>query len=284
MATRRVRPWLVLFLALTCGAAAATLALRYIRARSTPMMAVEVRKAHVVIASRDIPVGTVIREGDVEVLDWPGTSAPAGYLPALEDAIGRGLITSVHQNEPILEAKLAPTGMGGGLTTMISAGMRAVSVKVDEVIGVAGFVLPDTRVDVLLTLDKGGATREPATEVLMQNVRTLAAGQEIQRNEEGKPRSVPVVTLLVSPQQAETLALAANQGRIQLALRNGLDTSRVLTSGARLGGLFSSSASSPTLPRAAPSGRIPIARLLLPARDSTVVEVYKGGARTLLRF
>lgn len=281
MATRRVRPWLVLFLALTCGAAAGTLAVRYVRARSTPMMAVEIRKTQVVIASRELPVGTVIREGDVEVLDWPGTSAPAGYLPAPDDAIGRGLITSVHLNEPILEAKLAPKGAGGGLTTMISEGMRAVSVKVDEVMGVAGFVLPDTRVDVLLTLDKGGATREPATEVLLQNVRTLAAGQEIQRDEEGKPRSVPVVTLLVSPQQAETLALAANQGRIQLALRNALDTSRVLTSGARLGGLFSSS---PTVPRAAPSGRVPLARMVVPARDSTVVEVYKGGARTLLRF
>jgi pilus assembly protein CpaB len=136
-------------------------------------------------------------------------------------------------------------------------------------------------VDVLLTLDVGGAVRSTVTEVLMQNVRTLAAGQEIQRDKEGKPRSVPVVTLLVSPQQAETLALAANQGRIQLALRNSMDTTRVVTAGARLDRLFAS-ANSPLGP--APARHGPIVRTLVPTRDSILVEVYKGGARTLLKF
>jgi pilus assembly protein CpaB len=203
-------------------------------------------------------------------------------MPSAAAVVGRGVITPVHRNEPLLEAKLAPMGAGGGMTTMIEEGMRAVSVRVDEVIGVAGFVVPDTRVDVLLTLDLGGATREPATEVLMQNVRTLAAGQEIQRDAEGKPKSVPVVTLLVSPQAAETLALAANQGRIQLALRNSLDTTRVVTAGARLGRLFAMGAPRPP---ATPSRRPTVVRsVAVPGRDSILVEVYKGGARSLLKF
>ena len=148
---------------------------------------------------------------------WSYSSGPApACLPAVsstsEAVAGRDVITPVHRNQPSLEAKLAPTGAGGGMTTMIDEGMRAVSVRVDEVIGVAGFVVPGTRVDVLLTLDVGGATREPATEVLMQNVRTLAGGPGDQRDAEGKPKSVPVVTLLVLPQAAETLALGIEPG------------------------------------------------------------------------
>jgi pilus assembly protein CpaB len=281
MAIRRLRPWVILLLALACGVTAGSLALQYIRTRTTPLMAVERGKTQVAVASRELAVGTMVRPGDVELLEWPGTSIPAGYMPSTAAVVGRGVITPVHRNEPLLEAKLAPTGAGGGMTTMIEEGMRAVSVRVDEVIGVAGFVVPDTRVDVLLTLDLGGPTREPATQVLMQNVRTLAAGQEIQRDAEGKPKSVPVVTLLVSPQAAETLALAANQGRIQLALRNSLDTTRVVTAGARLGRLFASASS----PRpAVPGRRATVVRTALPARDSILVEVYKGGARTLMKF
>jgi pilus assembly protein CpaB len=201
---------------------------------------------------------------------------PAGYLGASEAVVGRGLITTVQENEPLLESKLAPAGAGGGLPVLISDGMRAVSVKVDEVVGVAGFVLPDTRVDVLLTMN--GPSGEPMTEVLLQKVRTLAAGQNVQRDRDGKPRSVPVITLLVTPEQAETLALAANQGRIQLALRNALDTATISTPGARMGGLLGR----PSAP-AGPSLRRSI--IVRPTgRDSTVVEVYKGGARSLLKF
>ena len=283
MAIRRLRPWVILLLALACGVTAGSLALQYIRTRTTPLMAVERGKTQVAVASRELAVGTMVRPGDVELLDWPSTSIPAGYMPSAAAVVGRGVITPVHRNEPLLEAKLAPKGAGGGMTTMIEEGMRAVSVRVDEVIGVAGFVVPDTRVDVLLTLDLGGPTREPATEVLMQNVRTLAAGQEIQRDAEGKPKSVPVVTLLVSPQAAETLALAANQGRIQLALRNSLDTTRVVTAGARLGRLFAMG--STPRPPAAPSRRPTVVRsVAVPGRDSILVEVYKGGARSLLKF
>lgn len=273
---RRLRPWLVLILALVAGGAAGFLALRYLK-QYTPSLEAETRSGYVAVATRELPVGSVLKSGDVRLVEWPGTILPSGYLGATEAAVGRGLITTVQENEPLLESKLAPAGAGGGLPVLISDGMRAVSVKVDEVIGVAGFVLPDTRVDVLLTMN--GPSGEPMTEVLLQKVRTLAAGQSVQRDRDGKPRAVPVITLLVTPEQAETLALASNQGRIQLALRNALDTATTSTPGARMGGL---------LGRPSPSaGKAPRRSTILvrpTGRDSTVVEVYKGGARSLLKF
>ncbi len=272
---RRLRPWLILVLALASGGTAGILAFRYLR-QYTPSLEAETRAGYVAVATRELPVGSVLRPGDVRLVEWPGTMLPAGYLAATEAAVGRGLITTVQENEPLLESKLAPTGAGGGLPVLISDGMRAVSVKVDEVVGVSGFVLPGTRVDVLLTMN--ASSGEPTTEVLLQKVRTLAAGQTVQRDRDGKPRAVPVITLLVTPEQAETLALASNQGRIQLALRNALDTATTTTPGARMGGLLGRPS--------APAGPVPRRSILVrpTGRDSTVVEVYKGGARSLLKF
>jgi pilus assembly protein CpaB len=279
MAIRRLRPWIILVLALLCGFVAAVLAVRYLRQQTTPLMA-ESPRGRVAVASRDLGVGTVLTQADVKVVDWPASTLPSGYLATTAGAVGRGLMRQVQENEPFLESKLAPKGAGGGLQVSITEGMRAMSVRVDEVVGVAGFVLPDTRVDVLLTLEKAGSAQEPATEVLLQNVRTLAAGQEVQQDKDGKPKTVPVITLLVTPEQAETLALAANQGRVQLALRNTLDTLNVSTRGAKLGGLFGAPPSPSSGAR-----RGPVIRYMpQPTRDSTVVEVYKGGARTLLKF
>jgi pilus assembly protein CpaB len=272
---RRLRPWLILTLALVTGGTAGVLALRYLRQYTPPLQA-ESRSGLVAVATREIPVGSVLDKTDIRLVEWPGTSMPAGFIASPEAAIGRGLITSVTENEPLLESKLAPVGTGGGLPALITDGMRAVAVRVDEVVGVAGFVLPDARVDVLLTMESQSG--EPTTEVILQKVRTLAAGQEVQRDKDGKPRSVPVITVLVTPEQAETLALAASQGRIQLALRNALDTTTVTTNGARANTLLGR----PAAP-AAPSSR----RTYIPrpqGRDTAVVEVYRGGARTLLKF
>jgi pilus assembly protein CpaB len=265
---------LVLTLALVTGGTAGILALRYLR-QYTPPLAAETRSGLVAVATRELPVGAVLEPGDVRLVEWPGTIMPAGYIPSTEAAVGRGLITPVQLNEPLLESKLAPVGTGGGLPVLIENGMRAVAVRVDDVVGVAGFVLPDTRVDVLLTMESQSG--EPTTEVILQKVRTLAAGQEVQRDRDGKPRMVPVITVAVTPEQAETLALASSQGRIQLALRNALDTNTVITNGARMGTLLGR----PAAP-AAPSRRGVNVRPT--GRDSTVVEVYKGGARTLLKF
>ncbi|MGH7630918.1 MAG: Flp pilus assembly protein CpaB, partial [Gemmatimonadales bacterium] len=235
---RRSRPFLMLALALASGGTAAFLALRYIRQQATPLMAAQPKHAEIVVAARDLPVGTVLGERDLKTIDWVGGAVPPGFIGTPQQALSRGLIVSVAENEPILEGKLAAQGLGGGLPVIIEPGMRAMSIAVDQIVGVAGFVTPSTRVDVLLTMNNAPGASEPATKVIMQNVRTLAAGQSIQQDKEGKPQPVGVVTMLLTPEQAETLALATGQGRIQLALRNMLDTAHIETKGTRSSALM----------------------------------------------
>ena len=274
---RRSRPWFMLVLALTSGVVAALLALKYLRERTTPLMASEPRKANIVLSTRNLAVGSVVTERDVKVVSWPGEAVPAGYIRSVKDAVGRGVITPVAENEPLLTSKTSTKDAGGGLPIIIRDGMRAVSVRVDEVIGVAGFVLPGTRVDVMLTLDKGPDRPQSITKTLLQNVQTLAAGQSVTRDKEGKPQTVTVITLLVTPDDAELLALASKEGRLQLALRNTLDTMAVSTSGARADRL-SPSAPSGNRPQRTRSAA-PVMRA-----NPTVVEGYRGGERTLTTF
>jgi pilus assembly protein CpaB len=263
------------------GGAAAYLAMRYIRQQATPLMAATPKTAQVVVAAHAMPLGAILGERDVKTVEWAGGALPPGFIGSVPEAVGRGLITSVQENEPILEAKLAQKGAGGGLPVIIDPGMRAVSVAVDQVVGVAGFVLPSTRVDVLLTLTDQ-SSKEPATRVIMQNVKTLAAGQSIQQDKDGKAQSVPVITLLVTPEQAETLALAANQGRIQLALRNSMDTLHVETRGTRVSALMGGPIGK--LPVATPRRAAAARELSVPEPSQTVIEVYRGGVRTLQKF
>ena len=276
---RKSRPWFMLLLALTSGVVAALLALRYLRERTTPLMAAEPKRVNIVLSARSLPVGAVVTERDVKLMAWPGEALPSGYIRSVKDAVGRGVITPVAENEPLLAAKMSTKDAGGGLPIIIRDGMRAVSVRVDEVIGVAGFVLPGTRVDVMLTLDKGPNRTQAITKTLLQNVQTLAAGQSVTRDKEGKPQTVTVITVLVSPDDAELLALAAKEGRLQLALRNTLDTLAVSTSGARADRLSPSATSSqnsrPQRNRAAAPA---------PRANPTVVEGYRGGERTLTTF
>ncbi len=214
--------------AIASGGLAALLALRYLQNQAAPLAAQPV-KSSMVVAAKALPVGTVVSERDVKALEWSGGALPVGYIGSVETVVGRGLISAVQENEPMLEAKLAAKGAGGGLPIIINEGMRALTMKVNEVSGVAGFVTPNTRVDVLLTMENANTAGEPATRIIMQDVRALAAGQSLQPDKEGKPQPVPVVTFLLTPEQAETLALASQQGSIQLALRNQLDTMEVRT-------------------------------------------------------
>jgi pilus assembly protein CpaB len=275
---RRNRALILLVFALASGALAAFLALRYMRQQTAPLSPQEPPRQQMVVAARALPVGAVVTAEDIKTISWTGGQLPPGYIGSPEQVVGRGLVTSVEPNEPILAGKLAAEGAGGGLQVLIDEGMRAISIGVDQVVGVSGFVLPNSRVDVLLTMAQGGGSNEQTTRIIMQDVKTLAAGTTIQQDKEGKPLAVPVITLLVSPEQAETLALASQQGRIQLALRNALDTATIRTRGTRVSALMGNVAAAPSRRRSAPVRTGP------PVPTPTTVEVYRGGQRSLEKF
>ncbi len=186
--------------------------------------------SRVVVAARDLEIGQKLSEGDLKVVDWPGSS-PTGAFSKASDIVGRAVLYPVFDGEVLLQAKLAPEGSGAGLPAVIPAGMRAVSIRVDDVVAVAGFVGPGTRVDVLLTGNpangRAGGGDESLTKTILENVQVLAAGQKIQPDDQGRPEKVNVVTLLCNPEDAAKVTLAANEGHIQLVLRNPTDTGKV---------------------------------------------------------
>jgi pilus assembly protein CpaB len=222
----------LLIMAVAAGGLAALLALRVLRS-PTPSSAAEVGSAmaSVAVAARDMNVGTLLTTEDVRLVQWPTNQIPAGYSMSAADVIGRGLLTPVSMNEPLLSSKLASPESGGGMPIMIPPGKRAMAVRVDDVISVAGFVLPGNRVDVVVTMDRVANRDEPATRLVLQNIEVVSAGQSIERDPDGNPQEVAVVTLLVEPEQAEQLALSHSSGRLQLALRNPLDFDSVQTPG-----------------------------------------------------
>jgi pilus assembly protein CpaB len=177
-----------------------------------------------VVAAFDLPVGSIIADQDVKLVRYSG-DIPDGAFREPKDVIGRGVITSMARNEIVLPSKLAADKAGGGLPAMIPQGKRAVAVKVNEVIGVAGFALPGTKVDVLVTgnVEKNNDPGDVSATTVLQNVQVLAAGQKLQTSADGKPETVQVITLLVTPEEAQKLALASQEGKIQLTLRNPLD-------------------------------------------------------------
>jgi pilus assembly protein CpaB len=268
------RYWWMLLGASASGLLAGYVALVYVSAEPAPLEAAE-PSSTIVVAARDLPAGSIVKREDVESVEWPGSAIPEGFATQAGDVVGRGLIVEVRKNEPILGWKLADKEAGGGLSITIPAGMRAVSVEVDQVIGVAGFVLPGTRVDVLVTIMPGTDRRETTTRIILQNVRALAADQKYQQDIEGEPQYVTVVTLLVTPDEAEALTLAATEGRIQLALRNTLDTDSIDSRGRRITSLIT-----PTTPRSAAPARRPAPQ----ANPERVIESFEGGSRTLLKF
>lgn len=190
-----------------------------------------------VVATKKLSLGTRLTAEDVKAAQWPASVPIEGAFQNTESVIGRAVLISMEINEPLLETKLAPKEGGAGLIVAIPEGMRALSIQVNNVIGVAGFVLPGTRVDLILTAvpPKGVATRagrstseeEMAAKIILENLQVIAAGQNVQQDINGQPQTVQVVTLLVTPEQAEKVALATGDGRIQLALRNPLDLESV---------------------------------------------------------
>ncbi len=198
-----------------------------------------VTTVRIALATRDLEVGRILREDDIKIADWPG-AVPTGATASPQDLVGRGVTTTIYAREPVIETRLAPKGAGGGLAAMIPQGMRAVAVRVNEVVGVAGFVVAGMRVDVLISGNSPGGNGGlgTLTRTLLQNIEVLSAGQDFKKDAEGKPIMVQVVNLLVTPEQAEQLSLASNQATIQLVLRNPLDRQTTQTPGAAMAQLF----------------------------------------------
>lgn len=182
--------------------------------------------ARLVAAARDIKIGTILAPADLTTIAIVG-NAPQGAITDPKNAIGRGVTANIYNGEAIVDNRLAPMGSGGGLAATIKEGMRACAIRVDEVVGVAGFVTPGMRVDVLVSgvpPGQQGGNQQTETHTLLQNIEVLSAGTDIQKDQEGKPQQVQVVNLLVTPEQAQILSLASGQMHIQLVLRNPLDT------------------------------------------------------------
>jgi pilus assembly protein CpaB len=179
--------------------------------------------SHVVVASRPLALGTPLTPQDLALVSWPTDTPLDGSFSRIQDCIGRSVLAPLSKNEPILEGKLAPKEAGVGLPAAIPVGMRAVSVRVDDVVGVSGFAMPGTMVDVLAT-GTPVSESDSLTRTIIQDVRVLAAGQTVEQDKQGKPHTVGVVTLLLTPKQADELTMASTDNRIHLALRNTIDT------------------------------------------------------------
>jgi pilus assembly protein CpaB len=211
----------------------------YSLVQNQPVKTVTTPSEPVVVAASDLQLGAELKADDVKVVQFPSGQTPQGTFTKASDVVGRGLIVPVVKNEPILGAKLASKEAGSGLPPVIPDGMRAVSVRVDEVVGVAGYVLPGNRVDVLATANPGEARSDTTTKVILSNVQVVTAGTRMEQDlENKKPVQVTVVTLLVYPEQSERLALASTEGKIQLALRNPLDQGAPVTPGIKTAGLM----------------------------------------------
>jgi pilus assembly protein CpaB len=279
----------VLIFAFVVSAGASLLLYRLIASRVTANA--KQPTTQVIVAARNLDLGTLIRESDLKMGDWSG-ALPRGSLVRKEDVVGRGVMAAIYDGEPILENRLAPKGAGAGLAATIPAGMRAFAVRVNEVVGVAGFVVPGMRVDILIAGTPPGATNNNGTvsKTLLQNIEVLSAGQNFQKDTEGKPVQVQVVNLLVTPEQAEILSLASNETRIQLVLRNPLDTQTAKTTGVALASLYGVVAKPPE--STAPKPRRVVTHVTLPPVVAAptrppapvTVEVINGAKRVESKF
>ena len=240
----RIKVFVVFALAVTAGGAFAFATYNYVQ--KIPARTVAIPTRPVVIAATNLDVGDEIDSNDVRTIEWPASAVPEGAIGTPDEIVGRGVVVPVVQNEPILEAKLASKEAGSGLPPAIPPGLRAVSVRVNEVIGVAGYVLPGTRVDVVATVSPTQQPSDMTSKVILTNVEVLTAGTKMERDtDKDKPMPVSVVTLLVGPEEAERLTLAATEGKIQLALRNPLDKATPATRGVRPAVLLGLNASTP---------------------------------------
>ena len=237
---QRLQPMLILILALVCGGIAAYMASGWLKNHSLQAQkgVPKTETTPVVVAAKEIVGGSVLSKDLVKVVEWPKENLVAGAIVDPGKLDGRVIRQPLVAGEVILEGKLAPVGTLGGMAGIIENNRRAVTVKVDEASGVAGFVMPGNRVDVLLTLNKSEFTDDPITKMVLQNLLVLGIGQDLELQKTGeKPKVVPTVTMEVTPEEGERLALASKEGHITLALRGWTENVTVPTGGIRTSGL-----------------------------------------------
>ena len=250
----------------------------------------------IIVAARDLQVGALIRNIDLKTAGWMGP-LPKGAILKTEGVLNRGVVSPIYEGEPVTENRLALQGSGGGLAGTIPPGMRACAIKVNDVVGVAGFVVSGMRVDVLISGQppSGNPSDGPRVRTLLQNIEVLSAGTNFRKDQEGKPEQAQVVNLLVTPPQAEILSLASNETHIQLVLRNPMDTQLSVPPGTVMSDLFGTPHVRETTPaRQAPRPAPPVVTPPVTAPPATiavasvphpyVIEVSNGAQHTQVKF
>jgi len=237
------------------------------------------RKAiQIVAAATDLAVGTTLSAKDVTLLDWYSDALPSGAFTKTEAAVGHPLLYPLGAKEPILQRDLGVEGAGIGLAGRIPEGMRATAVRSNEITGVAGFLYPGSRVDLLVTFTPPGGNM-PVTQTVLQNVEVLTAGQTIEPDPQGKPQQVNVVTLLLNPEDSQKAQLASGQGNIQFVLRSGVDQKSVRLKATRLDELVASER-----PPVVAAPGVKRVRPATPAAPVYLMEVIQGTQRSVQKF
>ncbi len=251
----------------------------YNKLRTSPGSNSSERAVRVVVAADDVLVGVKLDAHDVRVITLPESAAPPGAFSDPAKVVGRGAVLPISKGEFILPSKLAALNAGGGLPSLIPPGMRAVSVRVNDVVSVAGFVQPGTRVDVLATGGEGGGRQ---TTTVLENVAVIAVGKSLDRSTSADAQTAPVITLLVSPDDAQKLALVSQEGRIQLSLRNPLDTKKGGIGATRTSSLYLGETPAATGPK--PKAKKLVAKVPAPAPTPYQVEMIRGSKRDETKF
>jgi pilus assembly protein CpaB len=238
----------------------------------------------VVVAAADLNWGTALTADMIKVVPYLKESLPPGYFSDAASVTGRTIIYPAKANEPIFESKLAPasaSASAGGVAALVTPKKRAMAVKVDKFVGVSGFVHPGNRVDVLVTISKGERAQSPTTKIVLENILVLATGTDLENTgRQEKPSQVDVITLEVTPEEGERLALAATEGKLQLALRNFSDTESAQTRGTTVTALLAAQSAPQT-----PENKVKPARLKsAPAPASISVELIRGSKVTESNF
>jgi pilus assembly protein CpaB len=277
----------VLVFAAVVALAVSSLLYRALKNNSQQPVAVATT-SKIAVAAKDLDVGAVIKEDDVKLEDWTGPF-PEGSTSRPQELVGRGVMIGIMAKEPVIEKRLAPKGAGGGFSVLIPPGMRAVPLRVNEVAGVAGFVVAGMHVDVLISGNAPGSDNRQGTvtKTLMQDVEVLSAGQDFKKDPEGKPVVVQVITVLATPEQAETLSLASAQTTVQLALRNPMDKTIAKTTGTSVGRLFNGGLALPSVAEerpVRPAPPKPPAPKVAPKEPAFVMEIISGTKASQTKF